>query len=117
MASTSCRTFASSAPSGIAGQLIEHFHMSQEVATLTIALFVAGYCVGPLAWGPLSEQVSKFTLLTSVFLTEAISTDEGQFSLSLSSFTPASKLVVLFHKTLRLSSFFVYWAASLPRHL
>ncbi|OCH86985.1 hypothetical protein OBBRIDRAFT_736922, partial [Obba rivulosa] len=27
------------------------------LVTLTIALFVAGYCVGPLLWGPLSEQV------------------------------------------------------------
>lgn len=32
--------------------------MSQEVATLAISLFVAGYCVGPLVFGPLSERVS-----------------------------------------------------------
>lgn len=48
-------TFASSAPSGIAPQMVSHFHVSQEVATLMISLFVAGYCVGPLIWGPLSE--------------------------------------------------------------
>lgn len=34
------------------------FNMSQELATLTISLFIFGYCVGPLFWGPLSEQVS-----------------------------------------------------------
>ena len=37
---------------------MEKFSMSQEVATLTISLFVGGYCVGPLLWGPLSEDVS-----------------------------------------------------------
>lgn len=52
-------TFASSAPSGVVVQLIEEFHMSQEVATLAISLFVAGYCVGPLFWGPLSEQYGR----------------------------------------------------------
>ncbi|KII83705.1 hypothetical protein PLICRDRAFT_58175 [Plicaturopsis crispa FD-325 SS-3] len=52
-------TFASSAPSGIALDMIKEFHMSIEVGTLTIALFVAGYCVGPLVWGPLSEQYGR----------------------------------------------------------
>lgn len=36
---------------------MEYFTFSEEVATLTISLFVAGYCVGPLLWGPLSEIV------------------------------------------------------------
>lgn len=57
------RTFASSAPSGIARNLIKEFGFSTEVATLTISLFVAGYCVGPLLWGPLSEQVSCFRIM------------------------------------------------------
>jgi MFS family permease len=35
------------------------FNLSEEVAALTISLFVAGYCVGPLFWGPLSEQVGR----------------------------------------------------------
>ena len=52
-------TFASSAPSGIIGNIIQQFHMSREVAILTISLFVAGYCVGPLLWGPLSEQIGR----------------------------------------------------------
>lgn len=52
-------TYASSAPSGIALEMMEVFGFGREVATLTIALFVAGYCVGPLVWGPLSEQIGR----------------------------------------------------------
>lgn len=52
-------TFASSAPSGIVGDLERYFGFSQEVAVLTISLFVAGYCVGPLLWGPLSESYGR----------------------------------------------------------
>lgn len=52
-------TFTSSAPSGIVTDLIVAFGFSIEVATLTIAMFVAGYCLGPLIWGPLSEQIGR----------------------------------------------------------
>ncbi|KAI0776897.1 MFS general substrate transporter [Trametes elegans] len=52
-------TFASSAPSGIVPDMMRQFTFGREVATLTIALFVAGYCVGPLLWGPLSEQIGR----------------------------------------------------------
>jgi MFS family permease len=52
-------TFASSAPSGALGPLIEEFHLSEETASLTISLFVAGYCFGPLLWGPLSETYGR----------------------------------------------------------
>lgn len=38
---------------------MQQFSFGQEVAVLTIALFVAGYCVGPLIWGPLSEQIGR----------------------------------------------------------
>ncbi|KAM5544315.1 hypothetical protein V8D89_001975 [Ganoderma adspersum] len=61
-------TFASSAPSGMIVQLMEHFHLGREVATLTIALFVAGYCVGPLVWGPLSEQVGRKPVFIACFI-------------------------------------------------
>jgi sugar phosphate permease len=45
---------------------MEQFGFSTEVATLTVSLFIAGYCVGPLVWGPLSEDVSRFlTALTA----------------------------------------------------
>ncbi|KAF8595800.1 MFS general substrate transporter [Ceratobasidium sp. AG-I] len=52
-------TFASSAPSGVEAQLIEKFQLSTTVAILTISLFVVGYCVGPLFWGPLSENYGR----------------------------------------------------------
>ncbi|KAJ3829780.1 major facilitator superfamily domain-containing protein [Lentinula raphanica] len=52
-------TFSSSAPSGIAEALVDEFKLSEEVVTLTISLFVAGYCVGPLLWGPLSEEFGR----------------------------------------------------------
>ncbi|PPQ62974.1 hypothetical protein CVT24_006080 [Panaeolus cyanescens] len=52
-------TFASSSPSGIFPRLREEFHMSEKVGILTLSLFVCGYCVGPLLWGPLSEQYGR----------------------------------------------------------
>lgn len=39
--------------------MMEKFGFGREVATLTIALFVGGYCVGPLFWGPLSENIGR----------------------------------------------------------
>lgn len=37
-------------------QYIAYFGISQEVATLTVSLFLCGYIAGPLAWGALSEN-------------------------------------------------------------
>jgi hypothetical protein len=37
---------------------MEYFGFGKEVATLTVSLFISGYCLGPLLWGPLSEDVS-----------------------------------------------------------
>lgn len=39
-------TFASSGPSQLIPSIITYFNVSQEIGVLTIALFVAGYCVG-----------------------------------------------------------------------
>jgi MFS family permease len=61
-------TFASSAPSGIVQPLIEYFEFSQEVAILTISLFVAGYCLGPLLWGPLSEAYGRRPIFIISFI-------------------------------------------------
>ncbi|KAI0324201.1 MFS general substrate transporter [Cubamyces sp. BRFM 1775] len=61
-------TFASSAPEGIIPSIMQQFSFGQEVATLTIALFVAGYCVGPLVWGPLSEQIGRKPVFLISFL-------------------------------------------------
>lgn len=52
-------TFSSSAPAPIIPALMQEFGISSEVGTLTISLFVAGYCVGPLLWAPLSEQYGR----------------------------------------------------------
>ncbi|TIC40705.1 MFS general substrate transporter [Wallemia mellicola] len=62
-------TFSSSSPSGIALNLMQEFTFSREVATLAISLFVGGYCIGPLLWGPLSEGNlgRKWTLLIAFF--------------------------------------------------
>ncbi|ORY35819.1 major facilitator superfamily domain-containing protein [Naematelia encephala] len=61
-------TFASSAPSGIVTNMMKYFGFSQEVAVLTIALFVAGYCVGPILWGPLSESYGRRPIFLITFL-------------------------------------------------
>ncbi|RDB28449.1 Efflux pump FUB11 [Hypsizygus marmoreus] len=55
-------------PAGIIQQLAEEFHMSQKEGVLTISLFVAGYCIGPLLWGPLSEQYGRRPLFIYTFL-------------------------------------------------
>jgi multidrug resistance protein len=52
-------TFASSAPSGLLPHMMDYFGFGEEVATLTVSLFIAGYCLGPLLWGPLSEDIGR----------------------------------------------------------
>ncbi|OBZ73285.1 hypothetical protein A0H81_07031 [Grifola frondosa] len=61
-------TFSSSAPSGVVPQLMRHFSFSEEVAILTISLFVGGYCIGPLVWGPLSEQIGRRPVFIFTFI-------------------------------------------------
>lgn len=48
--------------SSLAGGLFtieEKFHVSEEVATLSVSLMVIGFCIGPLVWAPLSEQIGR----------------------------------------------------------
>jgi hypothetical protein len=52
------RTFSSSAPSNLLPEMMDYFGFGQEVGALTVSLFISGYCLGPLLWGPLSEDVS-----------------------------------------------------------
>ncbi|KAL8287242.1 hypothetical protein RQP46_003694 [Phenoliferia psychrophenolica] len=52
-------TFASSAPSNLIPAIIEDLHVSEEVGILLISIFVAGYCLGPIIWGPLSERYGR----------------------------------------------------------
>ncbi|CAL1695318.1 unnamed protein product [Somion occarium] len=60
-------TFASSIPAGIIPHLMAEFHFGTEVGALLISLFVAGYCVGPILWGPLSEQYGRRPIALSSF--------------------------------------------------
>lgn len=52
-------SFNSSAYSGGVQQVIEEFQCTDTVATLGIALFVLGFAIGPLLWGPLSELYGR----------------------------------------------------------
>jgi multidrug resistance protein len=61
-------TFASSAPSGVIREMIEYFGFGREVAILTVSLFVAGYCVGPLLWGPFSESYGRRPIFIVSFI-------------------------------------------------
>ncbi|KAI0034037.1 major facilitator superfamily domain-containing protein [Vararia minispora EC-137] len=61
-------TFASAAPSLIIEQIEQAFGFSQEVGSLVVAIFIAGYCCGPICQGPLSEQVGRRPVLLVSFL-------------------------------------------------
>lgn len=60
--------FVSSAYSGATRQIIEEFHISQEVAILGISLFVLGFALGPLLWAPLSELYGRQLLFTGTYM-------------------------------------------------
>ena len=60
-------TFNSSAYSGGVIQVIEEFAVSQEVVTLGISLFVLGFAIGPLFWGPLSELYGRQILFFATY--------------------------------------------------
>ena len=49
--------------------MMADLHMSQYVAILGISLYVVGFGVGPLLWGPLSE-VSFTHALDSISITD-----------------------------------------------
>jgi DHA1 family multidrug resistance protein-like MFS transporter len=60
---TFCVTFASSVFSNATVPVAELYHVSTEVATLGTSLFVLGFGVGPLIWGPGSELFGRKTPL------------------------------------------------------
>lgn len=43
-------SFTSSAYIGSLSMVVEHFDVSNEVATLGLSLFIAGFAIGPLIW-------------------------------------------------------------------
>ncbi|KAI9702586.1 MAG: Citrinin biosynthesis cluster MFS transporter mrr1 [Candelina mexicana] len=56
---TFCITFASSVFSTATVATAEKFGVSNEVMILGTSIFVLGFAVGPLAWGPLSELYGR----------------------------------------------------------
>ena len=66
-------TFASSAPSAAGLYIAAEFHASTEMAYLVTSVFLCGYIVGPILWGPGSELfgrriVFRVTLIAYVLL-------------------------------------------------
>ena len=47
---------------------MRQFSFSREVGILTISMFVVGYCIGPLVWGPLSEYVGRKPIFVGTFI-------------------------------------------------
>lgn len=66
-----CITFVSWGSSVIspgATQLMEEFHIGQVVSTLPVCLYVIGFAVGPVFWGPASELYGrKLPLVVGMF--------------------------------------------------
>jgi MFS transporter, DHA1 family, multidrug resistance protein len=54
-----CSTFASSAPSSTTRAVSLEFGVSEEVGYLITSMFLVGYILGPLIWGPGSELVGR----------------------------------------------------------
>ncbi|BAE65553.1 unnamed protein product [Aspergillus oryzae RIB40] len=52
-------SLSSSAYAGGIQEVIKHFGIGEEVATLGVSLFVLGFAVGPLVWAPLSELIGR----------------------------------------------------------
>jgi multidrug resistance protein len=55
----------------------EEFHVSEEVALLTITLFVVGFGVGPMVFAPLSEIMGRRPIYASTLLVAVIFTIPG----------------------------------------
>lgn len=51
--------YGSSSLAGGLDLISEKYHVSNEVAVLTVSLMVIGFLVGPLLWAPLSEQIGR----------------------------------------------------------
>ena len=66
---TCMSTFASSVMSPGVSDIAIEFGVSSEVAILSTALFVLGFAVGPMAFGPASEVIGrKYPMTLGVFV-------------------------------------------------
>lgn len=62
-ATTFIVSFCSSTYTGAEAGIIAEFGVSETVATLGLALFLVGYIIGPLVWGPMSELYGRRNLM------------------------------------------------------
>ncbi|KAI1626139.1 major facilitator superfamily transporter [Exophiala viscosa] len=53
-------------------QLQSQFHASEEVITLGLSFFILGFSVGPLLWGPLSEEYGRQPLYFGTYAMMAV---------------------------------------------
>lgn len=60
-------TFASSSFTGGIAEMMETFGVGTELITLGVSLFVLGFAIGPLLWGPLSELYGRQILYFVTF--------------------------------------------------
>ncbi|KAI4601199.1 hypothetical protein KJ359_012387 [Pestalotiopsis sp. 9143b] len=65
LAAVSCFAvaFTSSAYTGGINGVVQEFHTTNAVAQLGVSLFVLGFAIGPLFWGPMSEAYGRQPIL------------------------------------------------------
>jgi multidrug resistance protein len=59
--------FSSSSYTGGIKEIMAEFDVGEEVAILGVSLFVLGFVIGPLFWGPLSEMFGRQYLFISTY--------------------------------------------------
>ncbi|KAJ5801905.1 Major facilitator superfamily domain general substrate transporter [Penicillium pulvis] len=57
--STLACSFSSTVFAGAIIQIEDFFHVREEIAILSVCLYVLGFALGPLLWGPLSELYGR----------------------------------------------------------
>ncbi|KAH8727552.1 major facilitator superfamily domain-containing protein [Phaeosphaeriaceae sp. PMI808] len=61
-------SFCSSAFSGGIQKVMTEFHVSQEIVTLGVSLFVLGFALGPLLWAPFSELYGRQIVFVGTYV-------------------------------------------------
>lgn len=56
-------TFVSTAYSADLSEILETFHISEEISILGISLFVLGFAIGPLLWAPASGKAESISMI------------------------------------------------------
>lgn len=65
--STLACSFGSTVFAGAIFQIRDYFQTSQEVALLSVCLYVLGFAIGPVVWGPLSELYGRQSVYLVTF--------------------------------------------------